>query len=764
MVVLVRISNIYSHPQVKFFINPFDLLTSGALNLQTGSVLQATIPTNDELDRLALSFANDRQRLSSISQMAPESVYNNAFFDASSSLNGHQTSPWMPSNGIPFSSDAMQARIETIKAQAAGRSLRSSGTFSVPRWPNDDIQDPLAPPYLRHDRGGRLRDQRHAFYNGKGQATSSRQPTRNEDATLYQYSPLGPEEIRLLILYPGNYKDMLHGIICTVRFEATGRYRALSYTWGDDSQPRYTLLTPDGSLSIRQSLRDALRALRHRKDTVVLWIDALCINQQDSREKAQQIPVIARVFQGAACTLAYVSNDSQDEEALIAMELIAIHSSSNENQSDAPDETPPCPMEWTSRGLPPKDNQIWDKILQLFARPWFRRSWVVQEAVVATTLTVICRNKSLDWNKLLMAAEAIVQEFEINGDSCTVLIPFLELAKMREWDAQQKRFPLRKLLETFRHTSSTVARDRFYSLLGIASDGHTDLFEPTYRRRFEDVVFCFGLAFLKIEIEEGNPMNILCRAGLGSQANRFQSWIPDWTTTRSRSLSHCDHQGTMFSASGNLDPDITHVINTDELSVLAYLVDEVHGTSLACNEVSQHKSYFDDVDRMTTALGNKYWEQELDDIKWQVPIAGAIDPQKLVHKKTSVRDSYLAFREYAIKVQPESHDKGISGLSSAEAAALWDRGQNYRSLLGEELAGWRFITSKTRQLCGIACGSVAKHDVIAILCGGKVPFILRKSETRSGAYRLVGEAYVDGIMLGEALEFDKVARETIRLH
>ena len=104
------------------------------------------------------------------------------------------------------------------------------------------------------------------------------------------------------------------------------------------------------------------------------------------------------------------------------------------------------------------------------------------------------------------------------------------------------------------------------------------------------------------------------------------------------------------------------------------------------------------------------------------------------------------------------------GLTAAESAALWDKGQNYRSLLGDELSGWRFMVSKTRKLCGLVCGTVEEHDMIAIIGGGKVPFVFRKSETRSGAYRLVGEAYVHGVMKGEALYFGGVVKESVRVH
>ena len=53
---------------------------------------------------------------------------------------------------------------------------------------------------------------------------------------------------------------------------------------------------------------------------------------------------------------------------------------------------------------------------------------------------------------------------------------------------------------------------------------------------------------------------------------------------------------------------------------------------------------------------------------------------------------------------------------------------------------------------GLGPASAEEGDVVAVLLGCEVPFMLRKEE--DGQYRLIGEAYIHGIMFGELFAHD----------
>ena len=55
-------------------------------------------------------------------------------------------------------------------------------------------------------------------------------------------------------------------------------------------------------------------------------------------------------------------------------------------------------------------------------------------------------------------------------------------------------------------------------------------------------------------------------------------------------------------------------------------------------------------------------------------------------------------------------------------------------------------------------------DVVAVVKGGRVPFVLQTSRARAASYRLGGECYVHGIMNGEGISLQRVVEKELRLH
>lgn len=109
----------------------------------------------------------------------------------------------------------------------------------------------------------------------------------------YNYQPIDPNTntIRLLRLFQGRryYNDEL---ICGELFEAEiphdrdDTYEALSYTWGDPTRTK-TITINDQKVAVTTNLYDALLHLRNPEKDRILWVDALCINQQDAFERTR---------------------------------------------------------------------------------------------------------------------------------------------------------------------------------------------------------------------------------------------------------------------------------------------------------------------------------------------------------------------------------------------------------------------------------------------------------------------------------------------
>lgn len=581
--------------------------------------------------------------------------------------------------------------------------------------------------------------------------------------------------MRLFVLFRGEESDILRGNICHMPFSNAGAYRSLSYVWGPE-QPNHKkrlLITPQGVLRIKTSLGAALQRLRQNAKELVLWVDAICINQEDEDEKAKQIMLLPQIFQRATCTLAVIAADNKSEQTVETLLQIAAV------QAYGPDITK-WPQEvgflrtrdrWIVKGVPAYDSDFWQSVEDFFRRPWFRRAWIVQEAIAARTVTLICGKWMFDWNVIRTAMEVVDQALGATA-LADAWQPFMMLTEHRELEVRAKRRPLLDLLETFRHTKAGLQRDRFFSLLGLAADADHPNFEPDYRAPFEQIVCRFAQAF----IEHGGGMRLLRLAGIGHSGHgnescerRFPSWIPDWTReSRNRgSLSSAIGRGVTFSASGKLKSWMEFDMEKDRLRVACFICNPVVvSVSHFCNEPSQRSRYFQEVDSMIEAcsLIPPHARQHL---KETVPIAGALYPETSVSSPTSVSESYAAFRKVMRKDELRNKSMHGTGKRKGKMTLLRDsdsrsekepmttsfreKSKAYVALLDAYVLGWRFIILKNGQ-CGIAPPGVLVGDMIGIVSGGNVPFVFRKYPETDTDLLLVGECYVDRLMSGEGVK------------
>lgn len=139
------------------------------------------------------------------------------------------------------------------------------------------------------------------------------------------YKPLSEEigEIRLIVVNQGNSADPITCSFDTVSLTdtPTPSYDALSYTWGESEISRESIILDGTLLHVRANLYVALQAIRNSTGPVVLWIDAISINQSDLDERARQVRLMRDVFAKARRVLAWVG-PLQDERDIHAMELM----------------------------------------------------------------------------------------------------------------------------------------------------------------------------------------------------------------------------------------------------------------------------------------------------------------------------------------------------------------------------------------------------------------------------------------------------------
>jgi hypothetical protein len=136
-------------------------------------------------------------------------------------------------------------------------------------------------------------------------------------------------------------------------------YEALSYVWGDPTG-RLPIMIHGHSFHVTVNLHTALLRLRNHAMQRVLWIDAICINQDDQEEKEHQIKAMADIYGNANRVVVWLGEAADDSDK--ALEVIRL----------AGDKT----STFLSQEKQVEKTETEGPLLALLQRPWFQRIWV----------------------------------------------------------------------------------------------------------------------------------------------------------------------------------------------------------------------------------------------------------------------------------------------------------------------------------------------------------------------------------------------------
>ncbi|KAI9162855.1 Heterokaryon incompatibility protein [Paramyrothecium foliicola] len=231
----------------------------------------------------------------------------------------------------------------------------------------------------------------------------------------YQYVPFdgSRNEIRVLDLLPGQLADPLEVAISTVtlRENSTTPYEALSYPWGSKDDPLFPIILRSGfgfgQLVIRKNLYTILKSLRSPVGSRILWTDAICIDQKNKEEKAEQVLKMHQVYSLAARVVIWLDSGSLNTHALVE-EAFDILSGIREGLD----------LDWKTGSIRPRSTVTdglaclerrlnmtksrWDAVSQLMNVEWFNRLWTVQEARLASPSSIcFCGTKTILWQDLM---------------------------------------------------------------------------------------------------------------------------------------------------------------------------------------------------------------------------------------------------------------------------------------------------------------------------------------------------------------------------
>ncbi|KIW16866.1 hypothetical protein PV08_04056 [Exophiala spinifera] len=581
--------------------------------------------------------------------------------------------------------------------------------------------------------------------------TSAQVPTHDE--SLYRALDRKTKEIRLLEIHPAQDPGTI--ISCNLRTVSLTNdrtsYDALSYAWGDRSAQR--LIRINGELmSVKETLYTALRCLRESQRVRTLWIDALCINQDDLDERGHQVRTMKEIYEHAATTRVWLGTETIEND--LAFDTLAYLGSAGSGVNHLPDHI--------IHGL--QHLIIFKELLQ---REWWSRVWVLQEVVLAKEVVFHCGNRLLPMdilirtyhvlqnsrnNGLLHALDNFESEEGLADFVATMsrgLDPIRNLTRFYQRPSHMSsEFDFILLLAKCRENNATDPRDKIYGLLGLAPPWVTELIEPSYDRSHKHLYTRTALQLMS----KLNSSILFNQAGLSSRTATNEvipSWVPDWSQQGNQwvDIELRLQQEKLFDASGY--QLVLLPIHDDGVLMRGLPVDIVIATSDKMPSHCRHpeaRACFARWESFScTGLSSRNFRDQADGMYtesyWQTVLNGALPSNEQAKLRR------LRFRDHEIFAEWRRRSQWrATQLESSQTLQSTD-------LLDEYISS----TTRNRRLfmtaggkLGIGPAGTKRGDYLYLLAGATHPCLLRQVKYRLDLYQLVGECYVHGIMNGEA--------------
>ncbi|KAJ3577826.1 hypothetical protein NPX13_g2737 [Xylaria arbuscula] len=595
----------------------------------------------------------------------------------------------------------------------------------------------------------------------------------------YQYRPLSDGEIRLLVIKRSRFlPSVIQAEIVHQPIYPPPEYEALSYCWGS-SELTKEIIVNGCRFPVTKAAFDLLLARRSVFKDRALWIDAICINQQDMKEKSEQVQLMSDIYHRASRVIAFPGGSSW-RSRLAGGFIYQLYALMHQYQTEE--------LNW-SVSTNEENNPRWRAMADLFSNEYFTRAWVIQEIAVGQKTELYLGGVYVPWmlfsevvnwcfsqkrRHLLTGSEQKERRTWRTGQTIenvavmTLLRPDADGVWM---DSTNEIIDLENLLLITANFRSSDPRDKVFSLLGIARNaGDRGLIVPDYSLPVEQV-FQKTAQYVFSFPRDRRTVHILALAGTGfcERPGKMPSWIPDFSEER---ICH-PYLGmpsfeTNFKASGELRQDIELDLETNSLMLKAMTIDKILDISednalswgLRNLEIADvfkllpklHKFVHAAIDLCekhpsSAAMPDERTSERL----WWALIAGRIERKPAQAKfKDAFRFWLRNLDLVAISDGRDDYNKRAqeSGLAAYPGGEALDTVYQYSVM--ESCYGRRIAITESGRLC-IVPPLTRVGDSVIIPLGSQTPFLMRKphSYLDTSGCELIGETWVEGVMYGE---------------
>lgn len=595
-------------------------------------------------------------------------------------------------------------------------------------------------------------------------------------SSIYKSLDAGRREIRLLHLLPVDSARPAE-IHCEISVTTLNRlkhmgkrpkFEALSYAWGDRNDTETIFIRDRDSksskpspLRITRNLHVALSNIRFTDRERTLWIDAVSINQDDEGEKATQVALMKDIYKGASQVVVFLGSSSEETDR--AMDFIECASNHRDSHVD-PSKSPHLEVQ----GMDLESTKLRDDLVNFFDMPWWCRVWTVQEFALARSVVFQCGLRTMENDTMKTGWKNMMY----HGDACcyneylTMKINPELKANVGVWDAFIRYDALLWLQDgilsnivRFLSRVSYDSRDKIYGMLGLASKAEAALISADYDSSVEEVFE----RFVMVTINETGFLDIMSFGSQNRNIDSLPSYISDFTATYDDlTVSRLFYRFNMlplYKASGKSRAKWKSA-GPKRVAVQGLLFDEIVKTGPNFKKSSDR--LYDEIEQAIKKLdaltdtaadepgdGRQRMPSHIAKTSWQTLIGG-IAPKLQDGDDARATDEDYETYQYVRSDVLELEDAKEPQTDDEANKVDWFWRRVRTAVVGPRT----FITTK-KGFVGLASSNAEKGDYVAVLAGGRTPYILREGarstdeDSKASTYSFVGDAYVHGIMDGE---------------
>ncbi|KAJ0159780.1 Heterokaryon incompatibility protein 6, OR allele [Colletotrichum tanaceti] len=591
-------------------------------------------------------------------------------------------------------------------------------------------------------------------------------------------------QIRLFALQPGDPGSTIRGAFSTANIDVRPSYHCVSYVWGDALNTT-DIVVGGRAFTVTTSLFSALCRIRSSRDTIHLWADALCINQEDNEEKRLQVNMMFEIYSRCAGCFIWMGEIATDREGLtvdaarVAFDFMSL-------LLTAGPEDP-----WPEALAAPESRLSVGRTLRaLMECPWWSRMWTLQECVAPGAATVLWGPLSIPWASVLGAGSRILRGVPSEGwedhlnainweaNFSAVAVPLLSLdGETKARHDAECRIPALDLFWRYTQRQATDPRDRVYALLPWVGHALESVASSDYEVGYEEL---YGRVTADLIRSDRSLLPLMGRPP-GEVPLEGPSWVLDWVRMEKGIAETAD--GLNFWVSNLFHDEFDacrglpametgHLVSDDgrRLHLRGVCVDTV---AMAAVPPSPKETLGDggELDGYTAEPLVARWRRHMaaDVLDFLARQEGGSDRNAAMDKLLRLNQEIEEVLN-GMMISEEKEDPGIEGLTLRDS---W-RG-NWLACGKRDV----FVTSSVG--FGLGPCSARPGDEVWVLCEGRMPFLLRpvrKQEQEEqegddaggggstwppGFYRLVGECYMHGVMEGQAVEGEAARLRTITI-